>query len=136
MRQGIKKTKKGDKMKPRNNPTNKYFSIDGQILQVVKATPCTEEADGLPLWNVEFSNGLQLGEWYPEHEVGKDKPIDTEALDARFDLVQLIANATRDYIKESHKDDINDYDLDYSFILCENSKEIDELCEKVARSKK
>lgn len=57
-----------------------------------------------------------------------DRTIETASLDSQFDLVNLIADNALDYLPDGQTKP----DLNYSEISANNSKEICELCEKVA----
>ena len=54
-----------------------------------------------------------------------------DALDARYRLVCEIADATTDYLDAKQPDGVQ-FDVDYSFIGANHSKEIDDYCMQVA----
>lgn len=76
-----------------NNPIKKYFLIDGEIVQVVKAEPCSDSV--LPLWNIETSDGKKLEDWYPEYE-----SLPEQNLKQAKEIVSFLYTHNRNYTKE------------------------------------
>lgn len=79
----------------------------------------TAKADGLEILNLarEIIN-----------QNDTDRTIETASLDSQFELVNIIADNALEYLPDGQTKP----DLNYSEISANNSKEICELCEKVA----